>query len=71
VSARTYSNVQGMTSINNWHEGTLLINILNMEAGFVIWAGKSDAIVIEKMNRVELITQGVSELLSEFPPVKK
>ena len=57
-----------MPSIQNWRAGTLLLNIINLETGYVIWVGNADAIVVDKSNREELINQAVSELLFQFPP---
>jgi Domain of unknown function (DUF4136) len=68
VNSRSYANIEGMPSIENWRKGSLFINIVNLENGYVVWVGYADAIIIEKTKREELINQAVSEMLDQFPP---
>lgn len=64
----TYVNVEGMPSMQNWRKGTLILNIVNLNTGYVIWVGKADALVVDKENRQQLVEQAVSQMLDQFPP---
>jgi len=48
--------------------GTIVLNIMNMETGYLVWIGYAEAIVVEKKNREELIDQAISQMIAEFPP---
>ena len=70
LSQRRYSyvNVEGMPSLKDWKKGTFLLNIVNLETGYVIWVGYADVIVVDKKGREELVYQAVSEMFRKFPP---
>jgi len=48
--------------------GTIILNIMNMEKGYLVWIGYAEAVVVEKKNREELIDQAITNMLAEFPP---
>ncbi len=64
----SYVNVEGMPSLKDWRKGTFLLNIVNLETGYVIWVGYADVIVVDKKGREELVYQAVSEMFRKFPP---
>jgi len=48
--------------------GTIVLNIMNMETGYLVWIGYAEAVVVDKKNREELIDQAISQMIAEFPP---
>jgi len=62
------SHIPKLPNIEHMKAGTIILNIVNMETGYLIWIGTADAVVVEKENREELIDQVISKMLAEFPP---
>jgi hypothetical protein len=60
--------IASLPDIKNMKEGTIVLNIMNMETGYLIWIGYAEAVVVEKKNREELIDQAISKMLAKFPP---
>ena len=62
------TSIPSLPNIKNMKEGTIVLNIMNMETGYLIWIGYAEAVVVEKKNREELIDQAISKMLAKFPP---
>ena len=62
------SHIPALPNIENMKSGSIILNIMDMESGYLIWIGHAEAIVVEKENREELIDQFVSKIMEEFPP---
>ena len=62
------TSIPSLPNIKNMKEGTIVLNIMNMETGYLIWIGYAEAVVVEKKNREELIDQAISKMIAEFPP---
>ncbi len=62
------SHIPQLPNIENMTLGTIILNIINMETGYLIWIATADAVVVEKENREELIDQAVAKMIAEFPP---
>ncbi len=60
------------TFVNQYEEGTLLIDMINPQTKELMWRGTGKATVLEKAKpekREARIKEGVEKILSQFPPV--
>jgi len=64
--SKTY--IASLPNIKNMKVGTIILNIMNMETGYLVWIGYAEAVVVDKKNREELIDQAISKMIDEFPP---
>jgi hypothetical protein len=62
------TSIPSLPNIKNMKAGTIVLNIMNMETGYLIWIGYAEAVVVDKKNREELIDQAISQMIAEFPP---
>ena len=62
------TSIPSLPNIKNMKIGTIILNIMNMETGYLIWIGYAEAVVVDKKNREELIDQAISKMIAEFPP---
>ncbi len=62
------THIPQLPNIEDMKAGTIILNIVDMETGYLIWIGHSEVVVVEKKNREELIDQFVTKMLAEFPP---
>ncbi len=62
------THIASLPNIRNMKVGTIILNIMNMETGYLVWIGYAEAVVVEKKNREELIDQAISKMLAKFPP---
>ena len=62
------TNIPSLPNIKNMKTGTIILNIMNMETGYLIWIGYAEAVVVDKKNREELIDHAISKMIAEFPP---
>ena len=62
------TSIPSLPNIKNMKAGTIVLNIMNMETGYLIWIGYAEAVVVDKKNREELIEQAISQMLAKFPP---
>jgi hypothetical protein len=62
------SHIPQLPNIKNMKAGSIILNIMDMETGYLIWIGHAEAVVVEKKNREKLINQFVTKMLAEFPP---
>jgi len=62
------TNIASLPNIKNMKTGTIILNIMNMETGYLIWIGYAEAVVVDKKNREELIDHAISKMIAEFPP---
>ncbi len=62
------THIASLPNIKNMKVGTIILNIMNMETGYLVWIGYAEAVVVEKKNREELIDQAISKMIAEFPP---
>ena len=62
------THIASLPNIKNMKAGTIVLNIMNMETGYLIWIGYAEAVVVDKKNREELIEQAISKMLAQFPP---
>ncbi len=62
------TNIASIPNFKNMKGGTIILNIINMESGYLVWIGYAEAAVVDKKNREELIDQAISKMLAEFPP---
>jgi len=62
------THIASLPNIRNMKVGTIVLNIMNMETGYLVWIGYAEAVVVEKKNREELIDQAISQMLAKFPP---
>ncbi len=62
------TSIPSLPNIKNMKAGTIVLNIMNMETGYLVWIGYAEAVVVDKKNREELIDQAISQMLAKFPP---
>lgn len=62
------TSIPSLPNIKNMKAGTIVLNIMNMETGYLVWIGYAEAVVVDKKNREELIEQAISKMLAQFPP---
>lgn len=70
IRKRRYSktHIPKIPNIEEMKEGTIIVNIVDMNTGYLIWIGYADAIVVAKKNREELLEKVAAEFFSNFPP---
>lgn len=62
----------GMTSVNQYSEGTIIIDFLDPKLKTVIWHGRGAGFNLDNFNkREERVHKGVTEILAQYPPNKK
>jgi hypothetical protein len=62
------TSIPSLPNIKNMKAGTIVLNIMNMETGYLVWIGYAEAVVVDMKNREELIEQAISKMLAQFPP---
>ena len=62
------TSIPSLPNIKNMKAGTIVLNIMNMETGYLVWIGYAEAVVVDKKNREELINQAISKMIAQFPP---
>jgi len=62
------TSIPSLPNIKNMKAGTIVLNIMNMETGYLVWIGYAEAVVVDKKNREELIDQAISKMIAQFPP---
>ena len=62
------TSIPSLPNIKNMKAGTIVLNIMNMETGYLVWIGYAEAVVVDKKNREELIEQAISKMIAQFPP---
>ncbi len=62
------THIPKLPNIENMRAGSVLLNIVDMETGYLIWIGHAEAVVYDKKNREELINHFIARALADFPP---
>ncbi|MCS6918032.1 MAG: DUF4136 domain-containing protein [Chitinophagales bacterium] len=57
--------------VDNYTEGTLIIDLVDARKKELIWEGRGTAEVTSSTVSEERVTDAVNRILSEFPPTKK
>jgi hypothetical protein len=56
------------TSVSTWHEGTIIIDIVDRQKKQLVWRGVITRALGKKSSTEEKIDQAMDRVMSEFPP---
>ena len=56
------------TSVHTYHEGTVIIDIIDRNTNQLVWRGVGTAALGKKSHTEEKIEQSITRILAEFPP---